>query len=201
MKQTDKYICMLSPGDIKKEFVIDFIHVFSKESKEVITHKLEVIKSSEHQRYVRLSYIRDRRPHEEEKFNELEKSFNSNNIPLEPNKVLNLSVTQYALIDKIQHMYFKGSGFRDIIIMLDSFKRGVKRLKTCQSSYTTHDDQYEWVEKNGNEKYRHKKNLIKAHFKWDRGVRYTLPLKDINKIIGFIKPITDYLFYEDVEIY
>ena len=100
----------------------------------------------------------------------------------EVGELYGLDETQAALVKKVEHMMNKGAGFKDVIAMLNSFKRGTKRLKTCQTEYK-HESQYKWDEsKAGNEKLRHERNLERAHFKWNEGNRYTLPYTDLNKI-------------------
>ena len=201
MKQSDKYICLLNFNKIRDEFLIDIISTFSNDDEQTIKNGLELLKNSDYQRYIRLSKYRDKQNYEKEKFNELKNHFDLLNITSKENEVLNLSVTQYALINKIEHMYYKGSGLKDIVIMLDSFKRGIKRLKTCQSSHSTHDRQYNWTEKDGNEKYSHKGNLPRGHFKWNGGTRYILSDEDLTTIADFINPIINHSSYENISIY
>lgn len=49
------------------------------------------------------------------------------------------------------------------------------------------EDNYEWTNKDGNEKYS-TKNLPKAHFRWDWG-RYTLSKESVDKITEFVDAI------------
>lgn len=68
-----------------------------------------------------------------------------------------------ALINKVYHMLFDiGSDFESVIRMLYSFRNGPKSgIKVADP-----EDNYEWTNKDGNEKYS-TKNLPKAHFRWD----------------------------------
>lgn len=65
-----------------------------------------------------------------------------------------------ALINKVYHMLFDiGSDFESVIRMLYSFRNGPKSgIKVADP-----EDNYEWTNKDGNEKYS-TKNLPKAHF-------------------------------------
>jgi len=104
----------------------------------------------------------------------------------------NLTQQQIALIGKVHNMLDKGNGLKDVIIMINSFSRGTKRLKT--NPYNTNEgDLYEWTNKDGNEKYSHKGNIPNAHFRWDYGQRYTLSEEDLRKISLFIKPLLKYI--------
>lgn len=49
------------------------------------------------------------------------------------------------------------------------------------------EDNYEWTNKDGNEKYS-TKNIPKAHFRWDWR-RYTLSKKSVDKITEFVDTI------------
>ncbi len=131
---------------------------------------------------------------------ELKSRFDSELKELLKHPTIKLNETQTALIEKVNHMYYKGAGFLDIISMLDSFKRGVKRLKTAQTNYY-HEKQYEWTDKDGNDKLSHENNLPNAHFKWNGGTRYVLSSKDLTTIADFIKPIVNHLNYEHINIY
>lgn len=95
-------------------------------------------------------------------------------------ELLELTPTQTALICKVEHMLlYKGAGLKDVVIMLDSFKNGVKTLKTNQNS-SDYRRYTEWVTtKDGLHKCRHAGNLPKAHFKWNHGTRYTLSDEDV----------------------
>lgn len=64
-----------------------------------------------------------------------------------------------ALINKVYHMLFDiGSDFESVIRMLYSFRNGPKSgIKVADP-----EDNYEWTNKDGNEKYS-TKNLPKAH--------------------------------------
>lgn len=104
------------------------------------------------------------------------------------NDRLQLNCTQKALIDKVEHIIFNKYDFRGAFNMLDSFKNGVKNLKT--SPYEClHNEQYEYKEVNGNEKLSHKGNLKKAHFRWNNNTRYTLSNKDIYNINIYLESL------------
>lgn len=67
--------------------------------------------------------------------------------------------------------------------MLYSFRNGPKSgIKVADP-----EDNYEWTNKDGNEKYS-TKNLPKAHFRWDWG-RYTLSKESVDKITEFVDAI------------
>lgn len=89
-----------------------------------------------------------------------------------------------ALINKVYHMLFDiGSDFESVIRMLYSFRNGPKSgIKVADP-----EDNYEWTNKDGNEKYS-TKNLPKAHFRWDWG-RYTLSKESVDKITEFVDAI------------
>lgn len=105
---------------------------------------------------------------------------------------LNLNSTQKALVIKVYHMTDKGAGLKDIIKMLNSFSKGTKRIKSNRWD-NHHEMQYEFTEKDGNEKYSHKGNIPNAHFRWDYGQRYTLSEEDLRKISLFIKPLLKHI--------
>ena len=100
---------------------------------------------------------------------------------------INLNETQQALVGKVEHMLFYKSGLLDVIMMLNSFSKGVKAVGGNKDSYT-HDKQYQWTDKDGNEKLSHAGNLPKAHFRWDFGKRYVLDTKDLQSIAELVKP-------------
>ena len=76
-----------------------------------------------------------------------------------------------------------GSDFESVIRMLYSFRNGPKSgIKVADP-----EDNYEWTNKDGNEKYS-TKNLPKAHFRWDWG-RYTLSKESVDKITEFVDAI------------
>lgn len=89
-----------------------------------------------------------------------------------------------ALINKAYHMLFDiGSDFESVIRMLYSFRNGPKSgIKVADP-----EDNYEWTNKDGNEKYS-TKNLPKAHFRWDWR-RYTLSKESVDKITEFVDTI------------
>lgn len=82
-----------------------------------------------------------------------------------------------------------GSDFESVIRMLYSFRNGPKSgIKVADP-----EDNYEWTNKDGNEKYS-TKNLPKAHFRWDWR-RYTLSKESVDKITEFVDTMNDYRFY------
>lgn len=89
-----------------------------------------------------------------------------------------------ALINKVYHMLFDiGSDFESVIRMLYSFRNGPKSgIKVANP-----EDNYEWTNKDGNEKYS-TKNLPKAHFRWDWR-KYTLSKESVDKITEFVDTI------------
>lgn len=96
----------------------------------------------------------------------------------------NLEQADRALINKVYHMLFDiGSDFESVIRMLYSFRNGPKSgIKVADP-----EDNYEWTNKDGNEKYS-TKNLPKAHFRWDWR-RYTLSKESVDKITEFVDTI------------
>lgn len=89
-----------------------------------------------------------------------------------------------ALINKVYHMLFDiGSDFESVIRMLYSFRNGPKSgIKVANP-----EDNYEWTNKDGNEKYS-TKNLPKAHFRWDWR-KYTLSKESVDKTTEFVDTI------------
>lgn len=87
---------------------------------------------------------------------------------------------------KVYHMLFDiGSDFESVIRMLYSFRNGPKSgIKVADP-----EDNYEWTNKDGNEKYS-TKNLPKAHFRWDWR-RYTLSKESVDKITEFVDTILE----------
>lgn len=81
--------------------------------------------------------------------------------------------------------YCIGSDFESVIRMLYSFRNGPKSgIKVADP-----EDNYEWTNKDGNEKYS-TKNLPKAHFRWDWR-RYTLSKESVDKITEFVDTILE----------
>lgn len=75
--------------------------------------------------------------------------------------------------------------FESVIRMLYSFRNGPKSgIKVADP-----EDNYEWTNKDGNEKYS-TKNLPKAHFRWDWR-RYTLSKESVDKITEFVDTILE----------
>ena len=73
--------------------------------------------------------------------------------------------------------------------MLDACTRNTKNLRSCGKLESLHEQQYKWINKSGNEKLSHSKNLPKAHFRWNGGQRYTLEELDKTIIRNFIAPL------------
>lgn len=177
----EKYIGLVNPSKLKLEFLFDLFLVFSPENK------------STSQRNWNYIYVRNGHHIEYNGFDKGRKQLvqNENKTYRECGsfaEVLNLTETQYSLIKKVENMLNKGNGLSDVLIMLNSFSRGTKRLKTNITCDSRHEKQYQWTEKDGNEKLSHKGNLPKAHFRWNYGERYTLTDEELNKIQGFINP-------------
>lgn len=121
------------------------------------------------------------------------KRFESNLFEIMKHPTINLSLVQIALVDKVTNMMDKGAGFLDVITMLNSFSRGTKRLKTNITCDSRHDEQYQYTDKDGNEKLSHKGNIPNAHFRWNFGERYTLSIEDLEKIKVFVQPLIKYI--------
>lgn len=92
-----------------------------------------------------------------------------------------LSEEDEALINKVTRMLFDiNCDFESVIRMLYSFRNGPKSgIKVADP-----EDNYEWTNKDGNEKYS-TKNLPKAHFRWNWR-RYTLSKESVDKITEFV---------------
>lgn len=101
-----------------------------------------------------------------------------------------LSVAGRALVSKVEHMInHKGAGLKDAVIMLKSFQRGTKRRLRATAG-SNHTDLYEYTVKDGNEKYSHKGNLERAHFRWNDDQRYKLTneeIQNISKLVGVLE--------------
>lgn len=167
----EKYIGLINPSKLKQEFLFDLFLIFSPENKSV---------SQRNWNYI---YLSNRYPIGYDGFNNECGSFA---------EVLNISETQYALIDKVENMLDKGNGLKDVLIMLNSFSRGTKRLR---SNIGGTEEYHQWTAKDGNEKLSHSGNLPRGHFRWNHGERYTLTYEELNKIQGFINPYLRLLKY------
>lgn len=100
-------------------------------------------------------------------------------------EILEIPFAEYALIEKVYHMVNRFD-FYNTVNFLNALPRGVKRLKSNPDE-NDHEKQYEWTDKDGNEKLSHKGNLPKAHFRWNHGERYILSEESIQKVIRFLK--------------
>ncbi len=185
----EKYTGLINPSKLKLEFLFGFISVFSPAKN--ISPIWELIHSREYNDFVRLSQYLDRdtitidaRISEQERYIEGLKKYKTAN----KYELLKVSETQYSLIDKVDSMLDKGAGLKDVLIMLNSFSRGTKRIKSNPYGGRNHESYYDWTEKDGNEKLSHKGNIPKAHFRWNYGERYTLTDEELNKIQQFINP-------------
>lgn len=179
----DKYISFLNPSKIKLEFLFELFLIFSPDNKQIAQRNWNYI------------YLKNGHELHWNSFNGGRKHLikNENGSYRECSslrEVLNLTETQYALIDKVEHILFYRSGLKDVIIMLNSFSRGTKRLR---SNHDKNDRGYEWTYKDGNEKRSHSGNLTKAHFRWNFGERYTLTETDLKLVSEFIKPLVKHL--------
>lgn len=184
----EKYIGLINPSKLKLEFLFDLFLVFSPENKSMSQRNWNYIylKNGHHIEYNGFDKGRKQLIQNEDKTYRECSSFAD---------VLNITTTQYALLKKVENMLDKGNGLTDVLIMFNSFSRGTKRLKTCGASDYVHEKQYEWTEKDGNEKLSHRGNLPRAHFRWNFGERYTLTDEELNKIQGFINPYLKLLNY------
>ena len=91
-----------------------------------------------------------------------------------------------ALMDKIKHMLLiKDNDLGSVIRMLHSFRHGVKK----HLKYRDYEDLYEYVSKDGNDKYSHGQNLKKGHFRWNFDKRYVLSGSSVRKITLFVDEI------------
>jgi len=103
--------------------------------------------------------------------------------------LFNLTEAGQALITKVHHMIYEAD-LATMLRMLYSFRFGVKRLKSFPGGVGTYPDQlYEYTDKDGNEKYSHKGNLPKAHFRWNNGGRYILSDLELQRIETFLGAI------------
>ena len=177
----EKYIGLINPSKLKLEFLFDLFLIFSPENKSISRRNFNYIyiKNGHHIAYNSFKEGRKVLIQNEDKTYRNCSSFA---------EVLNITNIQYYLLEKVENMLNKGAGMKDVIIMLNSFSRGTKRLRTSNSNTFIHERQYNWVNKNGNYKLSHKENLPNAHFKWNLGERYTLTDEELNKIDVFIKP-------------
>jgi len=174
----EKYIGLINPSKLKLEFLFDLFLVFSPENKSISQRNWNYIylKNGHHIEYSGFDKGRKQLIQNEDKSYRECSSFA---------EVLNLTETQYSLIKKVENMLDKGNGLADVLIMLNSFSRGTKRLR---SNIRGDEDYHDWTDKDGNEKLSHKGNLPKAHFRWNYGERYTLTDEELNKIQRFINP-------------
>ena len=108
------------------------------------------------------------------------------------NNVLELEVEAGAyfkkgdvLISTLGNPFIYNGIINSVIRMLYSFRNGPKSgIKVADP-----EDNYEWTNKDGNEKYS-TKNLPKAHFRWDWR-RYTLSKESVDKITEFVDTILE----------
>jgi len=98
-----------------------------------------------------------------------------------------LTEAGHALLLKVHSMVY-GGDLATVLRMLYSFRFGVKRIKSNPYGKNT-DSMYEWTDKDGNEKLSHKRNLPKAHFRWNYGKRYTLSVLELERIETFLGAI------------
>ncbi len=181
----EKYIGLINPSKLKLEFLFDLFLVFSPENKSISQRNWNYVylKNGHHIAWTSFDKGRKQLIQNEDKTYRECSSFK---------EVLNLTETQYALISKVESMLDKGAGLKDVLIMLNSFSRGTKRLRT---NIRGDENYHEWIDKDGNEKLSHKGNIPNAHFRWNFGERYTLTDEELNKIQGFINPYLKLLNY------
>lgn len=183
----EKYIGLLNPSKLKSEFLFDLFLVFSPEKNKNVSLRNWNYIHLHNGHNVTYNDIQKGRKiliqNEDETYREC-KSFE---------EILNLTKTQYALINKVDNMLAK-NGLLDVIVMLNSFnKKGLKRISSNPFGERKHEEQYKYTDKDGNEKLSHAGNLPNAHFRWNFGERYILTEEDLNKIERFIKPLVKYL--------
>ena len=90
-----------------------------------------------------------------------------------------------VLISTLGNPFIYNGIINSVIRMLYSFRNGPKSgIKVADP-----EDNYEWTNKDGNEKYS-TKNLPKAHFRWDWR-RYTLSKESVDKITEFVDTILE----------
>ena len=114
-------------------------------------------------------------------------SYFINHIIKNKKNMKNLIIVPFDLntARKIKSGEIEGSDFESVIRMLYSFRNGPKSGITVADP----EDNYEWTNKDGNEKYS-TKNLPKAHFRWDWR-RYTLSKESVDKITEFVDTILE----------
>lgn len=187
----EKYIALIRPSDLKTEFIIDLIGLFSG-NKFMAKENWERLNRSGY-----LHFLHNHEMYLNGTMKERDIENHKKQIPRwddirTKEQELGVTPVQYALIDKIDHMMFYRGGLKPILDMLHSFRRGVKRLNSNPSEFV-HKEMYEWTYKNGNEKLSHKGNLPLGHFRWDEGTRYVLPESDLKLIAEFIEPLVKHL--------
>jgi len=101
--------------------------------------------------------------------------------------LFNLTEAGHALLIKVVHMMGEND-MATVLRMLYSFRFGVKRIRMHFDSWD-HEKQYDYTDKNGNEKLSHKGNLPKAHFRWNNGGRYILSDLELQRIETFLGAI------------
>lgn len=127
-------------------------------------------------KYVRLAT-------EEEKKSFAERIANTEN--LKKAGIIKQYLSEYEYLLTKDMLFDIGSDFESVIRMLYSFRNGPKSgIKVADP-----EDNYEWTNKDGNEKYS-TKNLPKAHFRWDWR-RYTLSKESVDKITEFVDTILE----------
>jgi hypothetical protein len=100
-------------------------------------------------------------------------------------KICISSETLIALADKVHHIIIHKGDLQGAIRMLSSFKNGTKRLPT--DKYNTYDGQRNIWKQSAHGEYLWKPQLPRAHFRWNKGERYTLTVDELIKVEKFLK--------------
>jgi len=181
----NKYKILLDLDSLKADFLFELIALFSGNDLIQVKQDWLLINTSRFRDYINKARYPDKHRLEAEDFENLKNQFKQ----YEPNEwnVLGITETEFALIDKLHHIIFWRGGFKPALEMLKSFKRGTKRLRSNYGSDDYPRDERNYTGQEDNEKWSHTKNYERAHFRWNRGGRYTLNDDQINKIEQLIQ--------------
>jgi hypothetical protein len=94
--------------------------------------------------------------------------------------------TMVALADKLNTIIIYHGDFEGAVRMLNSFKRGTKRLPTDKYTFGDSRKRGFWKE-SAHGKYWFVPQLPRAHFRWNTGERYTLTVDELIKVEKFLK--------------
>lgn len=187
-----KYHPLLNLKKLRRDFVLEFISIFSPHKNYI--ELWELVNSQAFNDFERLSAYVDRDSINFEHRKSEQARYEEGLIKYGTYKkwgILGVSEVEYYLIDKVDAMVDKFD-FYNTVNFLNALPRGVKRLKSNPYGERNHENQYEYTNKDGNEKLSHKGNFPKAHFRWNFGERYILDQESIDKIIKFLKQIQLY---------